>query len=164
MTSVVPARSTASFSAAICSSVSPSHSTWSSPTEVRAVAVESITFVASRRPPSPASTTATSTPSCSNATKETAIAASNWVTRSGLPSSSTGSSRSTAAIAVATRSTAAASDFGAISEPPIVVRSLHRQTCGEMQVPLSRPLPSSIAAVVVATDVLPLVPTTCSVR
>ena len=57
----VPGRRTASFSAAISCSVSPSHCVWSRPIEVRTVTFDSRTFVASRRPPSPASITPTST-------------------------------------------------------------------------------------------------------
>ena len=56
-TSVVASRSTASFSAAISSSVSPSHSVWSRPIEVSTVIFEGIVLVASSRPPSPASIT-----------------------------------------------------------------------------------------------------------
>ena len=140
-------------------SVGPRYSTWSSPTEVSAVAVESMTFVASSRPPRPASTTATSTPASANATNETAIAASNWVIRS--PASSSGS---TASIAAATVAVAAAKASGAISAPSIRVRSAHRQTCGEMQEPVLSPAPQSSAAVIVVTEDLPLVPTTWRVR
>ena len=57
VTSVEWSRSTASFSAAISTSVSPSHSVWSRPTEVSTVTREGITLVASSLPPSPASIT-----------------------------------------------------------------------------------------------------------
>ncbi len=124
-----------------------------------AVAVESITLVASRRPPSPASITATSTPASAKAVNETAMAASNWVIRSPSPKPA-----STAAIASATRAVAAAKAAGAISAPSIRVRSAQRQTCGEMQAPTTWPAPRSSAAVIVVTDDLPLVPTTWSVR
>ena len=62
-TTVQPGRTTASFSAAIASRVSPSTSVCSSETFVSTTTrVASSTFVASWRPPSPASTTAASTP------------------------------------------------------------------------------------------------------
>ena len=57
----VPGCSTASFSAAISSSVSPSQSVWSSPTDGERGRRERMTFVASSRPPRPASITPTST-------------------------------------------------------------------------------------------------------
>ena len=50
-TRVELSRSTASFSAAISSSVSPSHSVWSRPTEVSTVTCEGIVLVASSLPP-----------------------------------------------------------------------------------------------------------------
>ena len=60
-TAIVPSWTTASFSAAISSRVSPSTSVCSSPTLVSRTTCERSTLVASSRPPSPASTTATST-------------------------------------------------------------------------------------------------------
>ena len=60
-TTVAPGWTTASFSAAIASRVSPSTSMWSSATFVSTTTRVRRTFVASWRPPSPASTTATST-------------------------------------------------------------------------------------------------------
>ena len=62
-------RSTASFSAAISASVSPSHSVWSRPIEVSTVTREGIVLVASSLPPSPASITPTSTRAAARATK-----------------------------------------------------------------------------------------------
>ena len=124
-TSLVWSRSTASFSAAISVSVSPSHSVCSSPIEVSTVTREGRTLVASSRPPSPASITPASTPAAARATNAAAVSASNWVTES--PGSRL---RSTTSIAWATRSTAAANAAGAISaprdldalRPPLVVR------------------------------------------
>ena len=58
ITRVEWSRSTASFSAAISSSVSPRYSVCSRPTEVSTVTCDGSTLVASRRPPSPASITA----------------------------------------------------------------------------------------------------------
>ena len=61
-TTTAPGATTASFSAAIASRVSPSTSVWSSATFVSTTTAPPSTFVASWRPPRPASTTATSTP------------------------------------------------------------------------------------------------------
>ena len=52
------------FSAAIFGSVSPSSAVWSSPTLVMTLTSGTMMFVASRRPPSPVSITATSTSLC----------------------------------------------------------------------------------------------------
>ena len=70
---------TASFSIAISSTVSPSTSVCSSPTFVSRTTRERTTLVASWRPPSPASTTATSTSASANAAKAAAVIVSNWV-------------------------------------------------------------------------------------
>ena len=51
------------------------------------------TFVASRRPPRPASTTAQATPAAAKATNAAAVSASNWVT----PAPTASRTRSTAA-------------------------------------------------------------------
>ncbi len=117
VTSVVPGRRTASFSAAISSSVSPSHCVWSRPIEVRTVTFESRTFVASRRPPRPASITPTSTPASRSATNAAAVAASNCVTRSpsSKPLSTSGTASATAPTA---RSKASAFDLGAADRGP----------------------------------------------
>jgi hypothetical protein len=61
-TSVPWSRTTASFSAAISATVGPSQRVCSRPTEVSACTFDGITLVASKRPPRPASITATSTP------------------------------------------------------------------------------------------------------
>ena len=63
-------------------SVSPSHSVWSRPTEVSAVTREGIVLVASSRPPSPASITATSTRARPERRRRPPSPASNWVTAS----------------------------------------------------------------------------------
>ena len=81
-TSVEWSRSTASFSAAISSSVSPSHSVCSSPIEVSAVTRDGSTLVASRRPPSPASITADLDPRRREGDERGGVSASNWVTDS----------------------------------------------------------------------------------
>ena len=150
-------RSTASFSAAISTSVSPSHSVWSRPTEVSTVTREGITLVASRRPPSPASITAASTRAAARATKAAAVATSNWVTTS--PS---GSERLTTSAASAVRATDALKASGAISSPWMRTRSAQREKWGEMQAPAPTPCASSRAAVICTTEDLPLVPTTCT--
>ena len=64
---------------AICSGVSPSTSVCSSATFVSRTTSAPTTFVASRRPPSPASTTATSMPCSANSTSAAAVSASNCV-------------------------------------------------------------------------------------
>ena len=93
------------------------------------------------------------------------MAASNWVMCSGS-SSPRRSARpaSTSSTAPATFSIAAPKAAGSISRPSIRVRSLQRHTCGEMQAPLRSPASASSAAVIIVTDDLPFVPTTCSVR
>ena len=74
-TTTRPAGTTASFSAAIASRVSPSTSMWSSATFVSTTTRVRRTFVASWRPPSPASTTATSTSASANASSAAAVSA-----------------------------------------------------------------------------------------
>ena len=125
-TRVVCGRRTASFSAAISSSVSPSRSVCSSAIEVSAVTFDGITLVASRRPPSPASITPASTLARARARSATAVPASNWVTRS--PSSKP---RSAASAASATSPTASANGSGSISAAPIRIRSDQRSRWGE---------------------------------
>ena len=68
-TAIAPSWTTASFSAAISSRVSPSTSVCSRPTFVSRTTCERRTFVASSRPPRPASTTATSTSRAANSAK-----------------------------------------------------------------------------------------------
>ncbi len=75
------------------------------------------TFVASSRPPRPASTTPHSTPAASNAQNAAAVSASNCVTR--VPAASR------------TRSTASSYASGAISAPRIRIRSRNDVMCGE---------------------------------
>ena len=119
-------RSTASFSVAISTSVSPRYSVCSSPTDVSTVTRDGSTLVASSRPPSPASITPTSTRAAARATNAAAVSASNWVTDS--PGSRL---RSTVCTAWATRSTAAANASGSISAPRIRTRSRQRSSWGE---------------------------------
>ena len=116
---------------------------------------EGIVLVASRRPPSPASIAAACTRADARARKVAAVAASNWVTAS--PSSRV---RLTPSAARATCSTASAQAAGATSSPWTSVRSDQRAACGERQAPAPTPWASSSAAVIRATEDLPLVPTT----
>ncbi len=102
------------------------------------------TFVASSRPPSPASTTATSTSRAANSANAAAQSVSNCVASC---ASASGRTRSIAA------SKSAAS-------PSTVIRSAHVRTCGETVAPTDSPSASRSASIVrVAVD-LPFVPTT----
>ena len=102
------------------------------------------TFVASCRPPSPASTTATSTSRTANSANAAAQTVSNWVA-------------SCASASGRTRATAASKSA---SCPSTVIRSAHERTCGETVAPTERPSPSSSASIVRAAVDLPFVPTT----
>ena len=93
-TSVAPASTTASFSPAISPTVEPSRRVWSSATFVSTSTSAVSTFVASSRPPRPASTTATSTPSSASARNAAAVRASNCVTRSSASASASSASAS----------------------------------------------------------------------
>jgi hypothetical protein len=140
----VPSWTTASFSAAISSRVSPSTSVCSRPTLVSRTTCERRTFVASRRPPRPASTTATSISRAANSANAAAIRVSNCVASC---DSASGRTRSIAASKSA-------------SAPSTVIRSAHERTCGETVAPTDRPSASRYASIVrVAVD-FPFVPTT----
>jgi hypothetical protein len=80
ITRVEWSRTTASFSAAMSASVGPSQRVCSRLTDVSTWTFEGITFVASKRPPSPASTTATSTPRRASSWYAAEVRASNCVT------------------------------------------------------------------------------------
>ena len=110
-----PGCTTASFSAAIASRVSPSTSMWSSATLVRTTTRLRRTFVASCLPPRPASTTATSTSAAAKASRAAAVIASNCV----APSDS------------AAGRTAATAASKSASSPPMRIRSSQPRTCGE---------------------------------
>ena len=129
-------RSTASFSAAISSSVSPSHSVWSSPTEVSTVTREGITLVASSRPPSPASITATSTPGRGEGDERGRGRELELGHRPPLlePRGSTVSAAS------AVRSTAAANASCADLLAADQIRSRQERTWGETQAPVRDPV------------------------
>ncbi len=66
----------------------------------------------------------------------------------------------TPSAAAATRSTALAHSAAPTSSPWISVRSAQLAVCGERQAPEPTPCASSSAAVIRATEDLPLVPTT----
>jgi len=144
ITTVSSVWTTASFSVAICSTVSPRTSVCSSPTLVSRTTRERRTFVASWRPPSPASTTATSTPASAKAVSAAAVIDSNWVAR-------------TLSAAARTRRNAAGKSA---QRPPIRIRSSHARTWGESVAPTPRPSPSSSCSIVTVAVDFPFVPTT----
>ncbi len=124
---------------AICSGVSPSHSVWSSPTEVSAVAVggDHVGRVEPAAEPG-LDHRDLDARRCGRRRTRSPIAASNWVIRA--PSSSVRLDRG--------RSPSATS-LGRPRErlrrraraPPIRVRSRQRLVCGEMQAPADSPTP-----------------------
>ena len=88
---------------------------------------DGITFVASKRPPRPASITATSTPRRASSWYAAAVSASNWVTwSSGL------GVRFTSSAACAARVTAAAKSASETGCSPTSIRSLKDPRCGDM--------------------------------
>ena len=102
------------------------------------------TFVASWRPPRPASTTATSTSAAANSASAAAVTISNCVAP-------------TASAAERTRATAPSKSASA---PFTRMRSLQPTTCGDSVDPTAKPSESrSCSTVTVAVD-LPFVPTT----
>ncbi len=108
---------TASFSAAISARVEPSTSVCSRPTFVSRTTRASTTFVASWRPPSPASTTAASTPCAAKSANAAAVSVSNCVAP-------------TASASARTRSTAA-SEAGRVGlEPLVPARDVRRGVGG----------------------------------
>ena len=77
-TSVEPGFTMPAFSRATSASVGPAYSVWSSPTLVTTATWPSPTFVASHRPSSPTSTTATSTAASANVRKAAAVRISKY--------------------------------------------------------------------------------------
>ena len=151
-----PARTTASFSPAMSRTVGPSQRVCSSPTLVSTTTGAPSTFVASCRPPRPASTTATSTSWRASSANAAAVTSSNCVTRS-----SPSSVRSTLAAAAAARCTAAREGVGRRGRrrrSGSARRSVFR--CGDRNAPARTPCASSSAAHIRTVDDLPLVPTT----
>ena len=151
-------RSTASFSAAISSSVSPSHSVWSRPTEVSTVTREGIVLVASSRPPRPGLDHRRPRPGRRRGRRRRPRSpTSNWVTAS--PSSSV-------------RLTASAASRGALDRGGerrrrrsprrrSAIRSRPaRRRAARRRRRRATPCASSSAAVIRVTEDLPLVPTT----
>ena len=106
--------------------VGPSQRVCSRPTLVSTATGAASTFVASWRPPRPASTTATSTPRSASSENAAAVSSSNWVTRS--PPDSV---RSTLTAAAAARSTAAPKASGSRSASPMRMRSAKVERCGD---------------------------------
>ncbi len=135
------------FSHAICSRVSPRYSTWSMPIDTTPAASGSSTLVASRRPPSPTSTTDTSTPARANISNAIAVVASKKVAWS---ASTIGSRRPI-------QSTTASSVTGV---PSIRMRSRKSTRCGELYTPTRTPARLSSASSVAHTLPLPFVPPT----
>ena len=117
---------------------------WSSATLVSTTTLVRRTFVASCRPPSPASTTATSTSASANASRAAAVRASNWV----------------APRAVARGLTPATARSKSASSPPTRMRSLQPRTCGDTYAPTLSPEPVRSASVILVVVDLPFVPTT----
>ena len=114
------------------------------PTFVRRTTGASMTFVASSRPPRPASIAAASTPCAANSASAAAVSASNCVAPM----------RSAAA---RTRPTARSKPSASVSS-----RSSQPETCGDVYAPTRKPSVRSSAAIVrVAVD-FPFVPTTCT--
>ena len=97
MTSVAPGLMMPAFSPAIASTVSPSHSVWSSPIGVITATWPSMTLVASQVPPMPTSTTATSTGASAKAANAIAVSISWKVTSSGCLASTSSASGATSA-------------------------------------------------------------------
>src|SRR4051794_5613482 len=140
-TTVEPGCTTASFSAAISSRVSPRTSMWSRATFVRTTTRADSTFVASCRPPRPASTTATSTSACAKAVSAAAVRISNCVA-----SPAYGRTRAT-------------DSSKSASAPFTRMRSLQSRTCGERYVPTRRPASVKSASIIRVVVDLPFVPT-----
>jgi hypothetical protein len=109
--------------AAIASTVSPRTSVCSSPTFVSRTTRVRSTFVASYRPPSPASTTATSTPASAKEARAAAVTISNWV----------------ACRRSAVGRTSATASSKSASAPFSRIRSPQPAMCGEMVEPTESP-------------------------
>ena len=129
---MLPGCATASFSCAISASVSPSTSVCSSDTFVRSTTRERRTFVASCRPPRPASTTAASTAASAKAASAAAVIVSNCV----------------APVRSASARTRASATSRSTSSPAMVIRSDHERTWGETVAPTWSPSASSSASIV----------------
>ena len=89
---VAPAWMMPALAQAISSTVSPSHSVWSSPIGVITQTPASMTLVASSAPPSPTSTTAMSTGASAKVAKASAVVMSKYVSGSANRSSSSSAS------------------------------------------------------------------------
>src|SRR5437899_3951977 len=109
------------------------------------------TVVASRRPPRPTSSTATSTASRAKWSRASAVVASNIVA----------SSRATSVPRASTPSTTPSSGMGS---PSTRMRSRNETRCGEVYRPTRWPAALRIAASIAATEPLPFVPPTWTSR
>ena len=108
-------------------SVGPSQRVCSRLTEVSACTLDGITLVASKRPPRPASITATSTPRRASSWYAAAVNASNCVTWS-----SGSAVRLTSSAACAARLTAAAKSLSETACSPTSIRSRNERRCGDV--------------------------------
>ena len=150
ITAGTPRLNIPAFSAAMSSSVAPRYSTWSIPILVTPATSGVITLVASRRPPSPVSITATSTAAVLKKSNAIAVVASKNVAPS----------RSTSGVQRPTNSTICS---GATGAPSTRNRSRKSTRCGDVYLPTFSPCARSTASIPAQTLPFPLVPATCSV-
>ena len=129
------------FSRAMSASVGPANSLWSMPMFVITATCASTTFVASHRPSSPTSTTATSTAMSANQRNAAAVQASKYVGRTPVsPSRSAIGGDLLGELLVADRLPLRAS------------RSLTRSRCGTGVRPDGQPLGPSRRVIICAVD------------
>jgi len=148
-TAVAPGFTIPALSWAMASTVSPSTSVWSSETFVHTATVDATTFVASKVPPRPTSTTATSTASSAKCSSPPTVSSSNLVSRA---SSAFSRSRS--------RPSTAHSASSSIGAPATPIRSFTACRSGLVYVPTRRPVASSRLAAMAVVEPLPFVPVT----
>ena len=129
---------TAAFSAKISSLVSPSTSVCSRAMLVSTTTGALTTLVASRRPPSPASSATASTPLSAKASRAATVSTSNCVVSPSSPGSP--------ATSVRTRSTAAANTGSSTGRPSTITRSVQPEMCGERYAPERSPWARSSAS------------------
>ena len=151
MTAGTPALKIPAFSNAIDSRVVPRYSTWSMPMAVTPAASGLTTFVASSRPPSPVSITATSTSERANQSNAIAVVASKNVAPV----------RSTSGVQRPMKSTTYCSSTG---RPSMRNRSRKSTRCGEVYFPTRNPRCRNTASSVAHTLPFPLVPATWRMR
>ncbi len=117
-----------------------------------------ITFVASKVPPRPTSTTCQSTRgTCARTSqKNSATRAPNVLTSPWTPPRS-------ASIASRIASSPAANSRGETGSPPILIRSVNEWRCGLVNSPVESPACRSTPAIIAETLPFPLEPVTCTV-